>query len=66
MDQLINQDNKSYRFSPGKNGSLTASSNSTNTDSTIGSKPHISRVVPALKNMRKRKMDAVQVASARG
>ncbi len=64
MEKLISEDNKNYRFTPGKNGSLTASSNMS-TNSSIGSKPHISKVVPLLKNMRKRKMDAIQVASAR-
>lgn len=64
MDKLINQDNKNYKFSPGSNGSLTAKSNMESKPD-LFNRQHVSRVVPALKNMRKKKQEAVQVASAR-
>lgn len=64
MDKLINQDNKQYRFQPGKNGSLTTVSNS-QPQQNMFNKPKVSKVVPMLKSLRQRRVDA-ETAAVRG
>jgi len=65
MDKLINADNKQYRFNPGKNGSLTVVSKSQQPQQDLFNRPRVSKVVPALKAMRKGKY-AAQTAAVRG
>jgi hypothetical protein len=64
MEKLINQDSKQYRFNPGKNGSLTAQALQQSQE-LVPNRPHISKVIPKLKEMRKNRF-AAQTLAARG
>ncbi len=64
MDKLINQDNKQYRFQPGRNGSLTNVSKSQGQQNLINTR-NVSKVIPMLKSMRKNRQMA-ETAAARG
>lgn len=65
MEKLIKSDNKTYRFRPGKEGSLDVIGEQPQKQEDIFNRPHVSKVIPILRDLRK-KRERVNTGSVRG